>query len=191
MECADNYRQNLKQQLRESYGRMLYTYTIHLKSVDIIIRRVKWMKRIQIILSAASTVGFFSMLISSESFATAATGLSATVLLALNLFLGRDDSDSEILQHKNTADCLWKAKEEYLALLTDFDILDENSIRIRRDKLSDILFNVYSKAPKTSPRAYKLTQNALQNKEEQFFSSEELDILLPPHLRSTITEDSP
>jgi len=44
---------------------------------------------------------------------------------------------------------------------------------------------VYSDSPKTSSKSYKETQKALKVEEEQFFTNEELDQLLPPELRKS------
>ncbi|QCZ54441.1 hypothetical protein [Levilactobacillus brevis] len=57
---TDVYRNKLKTQIREAYGRETYTYTTHLKNMNILVERQKHFKTAQIILSALSSGGIFS-----------------------------------------------------------------------------------------------------------------------------------
>ncbi len=42
-----------------------------------------------------------------------------------------------ISRHRGTINDLWYLREEYLSLLTDFDILDDDSIKERRNSLGE------------------------------------------------------
>ena len=53
----------------------------------------------------------------------------------------------------------------------------------RRDELQIMTAEVYKTAPKTDSKSYSAAQKALKKDEEQFFSREELNLLLPEHLR--------
>ena len=53
----------------------------------------------------------------------------------------------------------------------------------KRDKLMSRTAKVYENAPQTDEKAYADAQDALKNKEEQFFTQEELNVMLPAHLR--------
>ena len=67
--------------------------------------------------------------------------------------------------------------------MTDFEELDDTEIVQRRDDLMLRTSEIYKTAPQTDERAYSEAQNALKNKEEQFFTQEELNVMLPAHLR--------
>ena len=54
----------------------------------------------------------------------------------------------------------------------------------KRDELQLKTHEVYQNAPKTDNRSYSEAQKALKSDEEQFFTTDELDRLLPSHLRS-------
>ena len=43
---------------------------------------------------------------------------------------------------------------------------------------------IYSSAPKTSRKSYEETQEALKYEEENFFTEEEINLLLPPKFRN-------
>ena len=68
-------------------------------------------------------------------------------------------------------------------MLTDFDILDDNSIRVRRDSLGKETLDIYKIAPNTNSKAYENAQKSLKENEFQFFRPEEIDQMLPEALR--------
>jgi hypothetical protein len=86
-------------------------------------------------------------------------------------------------EHKNASDLLWKIREEYVSLLTDFEILDADKIMNKRDELQERTAEIYSNSPRTDVRSYKAAQKALKTEEEQTFSEEEIDIMLPNSIR--------
>lgn len=87
------------------------------------------------------------------------------------------------LGHIKAANCLWKVREEYLSLLTDFDTLNAEEIMQRRNQLINRSADIYDTAPITDAKSYVEAQKALKSDEEQFFTQEELNKMLPPHLR--------
>ena len=86
-------------------------------------------------------------------------------------------------EHKKASDLLWKIREEYVSLLTDFEMLDANAIRNKRDELQERTSEVYSNSPRTDAKSYTAAQKALKTEEEQTFSEEEIDIMLPNSIR--------
>lgn len=75
-------------------------------------------------------------------------------------------------------------REKYISLLTDFCILDENKIVDLRDDLQVQTYEIYKQSPKTDTKSYGDAQKALKYEEEQIFTYEELDKMLPLHLRN-------
>lgn len=67
--------------------------------------------------------------------------------------------------------------------MTDFDILSTEDIISTRDTLLQETYEIYKKTPKTNSKSYTEAQEALKNDEEQFFTNEELNQMLPSHLR--------
>ena len=171
-------------QLRECYGRVVYSHKTHEKCADILLSRLSRIKLWQIILSSMTTASFISAF-----FGTGAVGASigvviSTTLLVLNAYTKDYDLGELAQKHRQSAADLWLMREKYLSLLTDLRVGDETieSIRSRRDALLNELYGVYSGAPSTTVRAYTEAQKALQQWEEMTFSDEEIDELLPREL---------
>lgn len=178
-----DYREKLYSQIQEEYGKLVYTYTCHFKMADRLSKRNFWIKWGQIGLSAISTGGFLGVLISNKQILLWAGGLCSTALLALTSYLKDKDISTEKTDHIKTANKLWKVREKYLSLLTDFDEISIEEIVRKRDELLDESSEIYGAAPLTDGKSYAAAQAALKTNEEQFFTQEELNKMLPAHLR--------
>ena len=119
-------------------------------------------------------------IITNKIILTSIGGVFSTALLALNLFFKDFNLLEEIKQHRTAGDNLWMVREDYISLLTDFSILSDLEIMTQRDNLQSRVFEIYKVAPKTNKRSYNEAQNALKSEEEQFFTPEEIDKMLPP-----------
>jgi len=183
MEQNSHHRDCLLVQIREAYGRVVYTYTTHLKMMNFLVKKNSVIKHCQIILSAISTGGFIGAIVTNEIALTIIGGLFSTALLAINLFFKDFNLLEEIKQHRTVADELWMIREDYITLLTDFSVLSTFEIMEQRNKLQSRVFEVYKVSPKTNSKSYAQAQKALKSEEEQFFAPEELDKMLPSHLR--------
>ncbi len=62
-------------------------------------------------------------------------------------------------------------------------MLDADEIRSRHDKLQDRTSEVYGDSPRTDVKSYQAAQKALKAEEEQSFSGEEIDIMLPNSIK--------
>ncbi|WP_051990315.1 hypothetical protein [Ligilactobacillus equi] len=78
---------------------------------------------------------------------------------------------------------IWKIREEYISLLTDFTSLSESVIIDKRDALLLKTAEIYDAQLQISDEAYNRAQKALKDDEEQFFTQIELNKMLPKHLR--------
>lgn len=183
-----DYREKLYSQIQEEYGKLVYTYTCHFKMADRLSKRNFWIKWGQIGLSAISTGGFLGVLISNEQILLWAGGLCSTALLALTSYLKDKDISTEKTDHIKTANKLWKVREKYLSLLTDFDEISIEEIVRKRDELLDESSEIYCAAPLTDGKSYAAAQAALKTNEEQFFTQEELNRMLPAHLRKKMSK---
>lgn len=178
------HRDGLHMQIEEAYGRIVYTYTAHWKKVDTLTKKNRAIKHAQITLSAISSGGFIGALISNEFILTCIGGIVSTLLLALNLYFKDFNLNVDIAKHTAAANALWRIREDYISLLTDFPSMSISEICAKRDELQAATADVYEISPGTDAKSYEAAQKALKNDEEQFFSREELNALLPIHLRS-------
>ena len=180
---VSQYKDDLVVQIREAYGRITYTYTSHLKLMNRLSNKNNIIKILQITFSAISTGGFVGALVINETASTVIGGVFSTLLLAINLFFKDFNLHDEMKQHRAAADELWLVREQYISLLTDAPLIDIENIVTRRNELQSKTYDIYKQYPKTDAKSYAAAQIALKKKEEQFFRQEEIDNMLPSHLR--------
>lgn len=180
--------QILEGQLRECYGRVVYSHKTHEKCADILFRRHDWIKIWQIVLSALVTGGIVSTFFENGNIGAAISVVLSTLLLILNAYTKDYDLGEIAQKHRQAASDLWIIREEYLSLLTDIRVggIPPDSIRERRNGLVKELHTVYSGAPSTNFKAYTKAQDALQKLEDMTFSDEEIDSFLPKELKRTV-----
>lgn len=183
---TDEYR-ILESQIREIYGRVIYTHKTHEKCADILKSRSDCLKLIEVILSALTTTSILSVLFGSSITFEIIAAVFSSVLLFLTLYAKDFDLLAIAEKHKQSALEILAIRESYLSLLVDIKIgnrpIDE--LQANRDLLSIELINTYRGAPKTISKAYKIASKALQENEEFTFSDAEIDKLLPISLRRT------
>jgi len=183
MEQDYQYRQDLRAQLRDEYGKVTYTYTSYNKYVQILKKRDMGINIAQIILSSVSTVGLVSILSVDCFRIKLISAIFSAISLGLTLFTNRFRLSDDIRSFTQGSDELWKIRADYISLLTDMDQLKTEDIVKRRDDLLERTDIANHKYPKSNNRSYKKAQAALKKEEEQFFTDEELDMMLPKHLR--------
>lgn len=120
---------------------------------------------------------------SDDNIASILGAIVSLALLILNTYIKNFDLSGIAQEHKKASDLLWKIREEYVSLLTDFEMLDSNNIRNKRDELQERTSEVYSNSPRTDAKSYTAAQKALKTEEEQTFSEAEIDIMLPNSIR--------
>lgn len=175
----------IEAQVRECYGRVVYSHKTHEKCADILLSRLSTIKLWQIILSSITTAGFLSIICGSGSVGAILGAVFSTALLVLNAYTKHYDLGELAQKHRQAAADLWLLRETYLALITDLRVGRESveKVTIRRDEILARLHTVYSGAPSTTSAGYGKAQEALQKQEEMTFSDAEIDAFLPKELR--------
>lgn len=173
----------LESQIREAYGRVTYTQTCHDKFINRVVHLNDLIKVWQIILSAITTSGFIVAIFSDDKMASILGALVSVILLILNTYTKNFNLIESAQEHKSASDMLWKIREEYVSLLTDFEILEASEIMQKRDELQERTAIVYSNSPRTDTKSYVAAQKALKAEEEQTFSEGEIDKMLPSSIR--------
>lgn len=179
--------QTIESQIRECYGRVVYTHKTHEKHADLCDKKLAKIKFWQIVFSAIVTAGLLATIFGDTKIGAIFSVVISTTLLALNAYT-KNYNLGEISQlHKEAAAKLWSIRESYLSLLTDIKVGDKDLdyIRIKRDNLQRELSSIYKNIPRTSGKAYAMAQNALKELEDMTFSDEEIDKFLPEPLRRT------
>lgn len=175
----------LEGQLRECYGRVIYSHKTHEKCAEILLSRLARIKRWQIILSAITTAGFIGAVVGSGKIGAILGIIVSTFLLTLNSYTKNYDLGELAQKHKKTANDLWLIREKYLSLLVDL-VMQEKPLELlqqQRDELNEQLHVIYSGAPSTTSDAYKKAQEALKVSEDMTFTDKEIDAFLPKELK--------
>jgi len=189
-------RKILEAQIRECFGRVVYSHKTHEKCADILLSRLSNIKLWQIILSAITTAGFIATLFDTGKVGILIGIIVSTLLLILNAYTKNYDLGEIAQKHKQAANDLWLIREKYLSLLTELAMGEKptediktvgdkpiDDIKKERDVLLEDLHSIYSGSPSTTSKAYRKAQDALKINEELTFSDEEIDAFLPKELR--------
>lgn len=173
----------LESQIREAYGRVTYSQTCHDKFINQTVKLDNNIKIWQIVLSGVTTSGFVMSIFLNNNIANILGAIVSLALLILNTYIKNFDLSGIAREHKKASDLLWKIREEYVSLLIDFEMLEADEIIKKRDELQERTWEVYSNSPRTNAKSYKAAQKALKSEEEQTFSEDEIDIMLPNSIR--------
>lgn len=185
-------REILVTELREQYGRLVYTHKVHEKEADIHRDKSGSVKLAQVVLSVLTTGGMVSSLLADSSWLPVASTVLAGMLLFLNGYAKNFDSEVHAAEHQRTARSLWLLRERMLSLLADVEAeaISLEKAREKRDELQGKLAEVYDAAPRTTPKGYQAAQKALKFNEELTFSDPEIDVFLPAKLRKGGAKES-
>ena len=175
----------LHDQLREIYGRTVYSHKTHIIQAGMYLAQHGSIKLAEIILGAVTTAGVITAFMGKEYWGLGISAITSAALTALISYTKDFDLGTVATQHKATADQLWNIREKYLDLLTDLQsgAAGPQDIMKRRDQLREELNKVYTAARVTTPKAYAAAQRALKLKEDLTFSPDEIDLFLPVGLR--------
>jgi len=175
----------LESQIREIYGRVVYTHKTHEKCADVLKERSDYMKFAEIFLSAATTTSILVVVFGDGKFFQFLAAFFSTILLGITLY----SKDFNLLaiaeKHKQAALNILEIRENLLSLLVDITIGNKEIelLQLKRDELNEQLVNTYRGAPKTINKAYQIASKALKENEEFTFSDAEIDKFLPASLR--------
>ena len=178
-------RRILEGQLRESYGRVVYSHKTHEKCADILLSSQGRIRIVQIVLSAITTAGFIGAVFGAGTIGAVLGIIVSTILLAINSYTKNYDQGELAQKHKQAANDLWIIREKYLSLLVDLAMREKplEALQKQRDQLIEQLHTVYSGVPSTTFQAYKKAQVALQKNEDMTFTDAEIDAFLPKELK--------
>jgi hypothetical protein len=175
-------------QVREAFGRVVYSHKTHEKQADVCFRRHRWQQAALISLTAISSGTFLASVLGvlvNPKLASLATSFIALFVTAMSLGTKTFKFGEESEAHRDIASRLWDIRESYLSLITDLmsGATSDAEARTRRDDLQEATRAAYADAPRTTGKAYKKASDGLQNNEEMTFTSHEIDHFLPEPFR--------
>lgn len=175
-------------QVREAFGRVVYSHKTHEKQADLCFTKHRWQQGLLVGFTAISTGTFLVAvlgLVGSPVLTSLATSAIALLVSALSLAANHFRFGEESEAHRDIASRLWDVRESYLSLIADLmsGATSESDARLRRDELQDATLKAYTDAPRTTAKAYCNARDGLKNNEELTFTSREIDLFLPEALR--------
>lgn len=175
----------LEDQLRECFGRVVYTHKTHEKMAEGCGATLRRFKIAQIASSAVTTSGALSAVLVDATWLKITTALVSVVALCISGYMKGFDPGGAAQKHRDAAASLWPVRESYLSLLTDLRagaVTPEKAMETR-DALQARLAAIYKGAPQTDAKAYAKAQEALKRDEDYTFLDCEIDRFLPTSLR--------
>ncbi|WP_299568800.1 SLATT domain-containing protein [uncultured Pedobacter sp.] len=175
----------LESQIREIYGRVIYTHKTHEKCADLLKSRNDGLKLLEIILSALTTTSIIAVVIGDQKTVEFIAVAFSTLLLFITFYFKENNLLAIAEKHKQSALEILAVREGLLSLLVDIRIGNHSIVELqaKRDALNEELINSYRGAPKTLSSGYNMASKALKENEEFTFSDAEIDRLLPESLR--------
>ncbi|MGW4464759.1 SLATT domain-containing protein [Micromonospora sp. NPDC004704] len=175
-------------QVREAFGRVVYSHKTHEKQADLCFRKHRSQQAALVVFTAASAGTFLAALLGnfvSPQIASLVTSFIALIVTALTLATQSFKFGEESEAHRDIASRLWDVRESYLSLIADLmsGATSASDARERRAKLQEATRAAYTDAPRTTSKAYGKAQDGLKNNEELTFTSREIDLFLPEALR--------
>ncbi|RKH53317.1 SLATT domain-containing protein [Corallococcus aberystwythensis] len=172
--------------VRDEFGRAAYSHKTHQKMIDGLNRSALLDKRLAALLTAATAGNTIGVLVTEARWAEVSAVILSAVALMLTIYGASRNRERLADQHRQAANGLWLLREKYIHLIGDLraGVIAEDEGRRLRDELTHQASQIYASAPDTNSNAYEAAQKALKVDEELTFSVKEIDLLLPPALRS-------
>ena len=192
-ESVSNPDRYLLAQVRESFGRVVYSHKTHEKQADLCFTKHRWQQAALVGLTAISSGTFLAAVVgvvASPKVASLVTSFIALLVTAISLATKTFKFAEEADAHRTTAARLWDVRESYLSLIADLmaGTISEVGALARRDELQETARSAYFEAPRTTAKAFAKASDGLKNNEEMTFTSREIDLFLPEALRLNDSE---
>lgn len=175
-------------QVREAFGRVVYSHKTHEKQADICFRRHRLQQAALVVLTAISSGTFLAAVVGAlgnSVLTNLATSFIALLVTAISLATKTFNFSEEAESHRDIASRLWHVRESYLSLISDLmsSATSDSEARARREELQEAARDAYADAPRTSGKAFSKAQKGLKENEEMTFTPREIDLFLPAALR--------
>lgn len=170
--------------IRESFGRVVYSYKTYEKECEIQELNAKKFKWVNLVVLTVGSSGLLGSLITDQSLLLVIGAIFTFAGLGLAIFQMSFNPEEKAYKYKQTAHQLWQVREKYTCFIADImgsKVLPDE-IQRRRDQLLCDLDLIYKNALPTSSKAYAFASTALKKDEEFTFSDEEINKFLPKDL---------
>jgi len=127
----------LESQIRECFGRVVFTHKTHEKCSDIYAEQLKILKISEIILSALTTTSLLTSIFGDQKIGTIIGAILSTIILGITIYTKDYDLGKLSKSHADVANQLWNIRELYISLIADIksNNLAVEQIKQKRDEL--------------------------------------------------------
>ena len=171
--------------VRNAFGRVMWSHKIQEKQADILAHYSLAMTLTNITLSAATSVGLFSIMFVDRFWLKLASTLASFVSTAIIWLPKELDLPDRIKTHRKAAVDYLSVKDRLQNLLmkirsrtVPFERLEEEFSR-----LNESIIYINAQAPQTTDRAVRRASRALNAENDDNITNKEIDNGLPPSLR--------
>jgi hypothetical protein len=172
--------------IREIYGRVVWSHKTHEKQRELRSARANFDSWINVLLTATTTLIVIISFPLDDPWADVIATIFAGITTLFAVYRLSFSPEGEAQNHRQAAKALLIERDRLLLLIEQCMAADDNELdEIRRElkKATERVGQIYATAPDTTPKAYHMAGEALHMNEEFTFSSQEIDLLLPPQLR--------
>jgi SMODS and SLOG-associating 2TM effector domain family 4 len=177
---------SLEDQVRECFGRVVYTHKTHEKMGDHCASVLQRYKIGQVVASITTAASASFAVFLPANWIKIVAAFAALGSSWISIYMKSFDPGGTAQKHRATAS-IWPIREAYLSLLTDLRMkrITDDEGAARRDELNAQLAAIYKGAPQTNGKAYAAAQKALKCDEDYTFSDAEIDHFVPTSLRKS------
>lgn len=175
----------LEDEVRQTFMSVTWSHKIQEKQAEICYNRYKFLEFIRIVCSALTTVGIFSLIFSDKLIVKIISTILSLIITFISMMFKSFNLQEMSGKHKTTANKLIIMRDKLRTLLVEIylDMEDEAALLSNYKELQKELHEIYKEASNTTEKAVNEARVALEIKEDNKFSDEEIDKNLPKNLR--------
>lgn len=175
----------LEDEVRQTFMSVTWSHKIQEKQAEIYYNKYKKWETVRIVCSALTTVGLFSLIFSDQIIVKIISSILSLIITFISTMFKSFNLQQLSDKHKSTANKLLEMRDKFRTLLVEINLDLEDSSRLlsNYEALQIELHKIYNEAPNTTEKAVDEARIALEIKEDNKFSDEEIDRNLPKNLR--------
>ncbi len=162
--------------VRHSYAAVVWSHKIQEKQADIYSKKFRFIEKLKIVTSAATSAGVFSLIFTDPLCLKITSAIVSFVSAYISFYYKSFDLQRLIASHKTTANKLLAARERYKIILGQIKLHVDSAESIFNEymKLNDCVVLIYQEAPNTTDEAVAMAKEALRvTKDNSFLCPQE------------------
>lgn len=178
----------LESSVRETLASVVWSHKIQEKQADICSNQFKVMETAKIVSASMTSVGIVSLIFTDQLWLKIVSALLSFISVFVSAFFKSFDLQTMVSQHKAAANNLLAIRDELKLIILQIH-LEKDEPTALYEKYEDTvhqLDKVYADAPNTSDKAVAMARVALNITQDNTFSDEEIDHLLPDELKKGV-----